>query len=319
MEKVIILAGIRDIAKQADVSISTVSYALNGSPRVSEATRKRIIAIAEEMNYIPNMAGQNLRRQNTNIIAVYLSSYQGSFYSELLESMNKRANALGLELIVCSGQRSHLFLPQRMIDGILVLDMTYSNEELMKYAEMDHPIVLLDRELDHDKIRSVLLDNSSGARAAMHSLIDKKVTKIYIISGPVNNHDSIERTETAVEVADKYKIDYEIIEGDFNERSGYEAAMKMTFDKEARAGVFALNDEMALGAHNYIKSTMNVLDESVFIHGFDKNQVTQYLTPPIKSVSYSKKDWGEVAVETLDMLIKNGPAENHIIPTYFED
>lgn len=318
MEKVIDLAGIRDIAKKAEVSISTVSYALNGSPRVSEATRKRILAIAEEMNYIPNMAGQNLRRQNTDIIAVYLSSYQGSFYSELLESMNKKANALGLELIVCSGQRSHLFLPQHMIDGILVLDMTYSNEELMKYANMEHPIVLLDRELDHEKIRSVLLDNTTGTRAAMHALIDKKVTKCYIISGPANNHDSDERTETAVEVADEYKIDYEIIEGEFNEQSGYKAAEKMTFEKDARVGIFALNDEMALGAYNYIKSTSQVMEETVFIHGFDKNQVTQYLTPPIQSVSYSKKDWGEVAVETLDKLIKHAPVENHVIPTYFD-
>lgn len=313
------LAGIRDIAKKADVSISTVSYALNGSPRVSEATRKRILDIADEMNYIPNMAGQNLRRQNTNIIAVYLSSYQGSFYSDLLESMNMRANTLGLELIVCSGQRSHLFLPQRMIDGILVLDMTYSSDELMKYAKMDFPIVLLDRELNHDKIRSVLLDNESGTRSAMHSLIHKKVSQFYFISGPVNNHDSAERIEVAVEVAEKYQIDYKIIEGDFNEPSGYEAAKKMTFEKNKRVGIFALNDEMALGAHNYIQSTPNVLEDNVFIHGFDKNQVTQYLNPPIKSVSYSKKDWGEIAVETLDKLIKNVKVENHVIPTYFEN
>lgn len=68
------MVGIKDIAKKANVSISTVSYALNGNTRVSEATRSRILAIAEEMNYIPNLAGQNLRRQKTNIIAVYLSS-----------------------------------------------------------------------------------------------------------------------------------------------------------------------------------------------------------------------------------------------------
>ncbi|GEK88456.1 LacI family transcriptional regulator [Alkalibacterium putridalgicola] len=313
------MVGIRDIANKAEVSISTVSYALNGSPRVSEATRKRILDIANEMNYIPNMAGQNLRRQNTNIIAVYLSSYQGTFYSELLESMNKQANELGLELIVCSGQRSHLFLPQKMIDGILVLDMTYSNEELIKYANMGYPIVLLDRELNHDKIRSVLLNNKSGTREAMYSLIDKKVTKIFVISGPANNHDSAERTKAAIDVANKYSIDYEIIEGNFNEKSGYEAAERMTIGKSECVGIFALNDEMALGAFNYIKEDSNISINDVYIHGFDKIQVTQYLNPRIQSVSYSKEDWGQIAVETLDKLIKGTPVENHIIPTYFEN
>ncbi|WP_423188875.1 LacI family DNA-binding transcriptional regulator [Alkalibacterium sp. f15] len=314
------MVGIRDIAEKANVAISTVSYALNGNPRVSEATRARILAIADEMNYIPNLAGQNLRRQKTDIIAVYLSSYQGTFYGELLEGMHQKAVELGLELIVCSGKRSRLFLPQRLIDGILVLDVTYENEELLKYADLSYPIVVLDRQLPHEQIRSVLLDNKAGSKKAVQSLVvGEEIDKLYIISGPVLNHDSSERTEVAVEVAKANNVEYEIIEGDFTEASGYLAGEKMDLEPELKYGIFALNDEMALGIHNYLRKNVYHIGKDIFIRGFDKNQVTQYLVPPIKSVSYSKHNWGAMAVESLQKMIKKEEVENKTVSTYFEN
>ncbi|OJF93806.1 LacI family DNA-binding transcriptional regulator [Alkalibacterium sp. 20] len=313
------MVGIRDIAKEANVSISTVSYALNGSARVSEGTRERILAIANEMNYIPNLAGQNLRRQKTDIIAVYLASYQGTFYGELLEGMHQKAVELGLELIVCSGKRSRLFLPQRLIDGILVLDVTYEKEELLKYADLGYPIVVLDRQLTHEHIRSVLLDNKAGSKKAVQSLVDEGIDKLYIISGPVLNHDSSERAEAAVEVAKASNIECEIIEGDFTEASGYSAGEKMDLEQDLKYGIFALNDEMALGIHNYMIEKAYHVGKDILIRGFDKNQVTEYLVPPVKSVSYSKHKWGAMAVESLQKMIKKEEVENKIVATRFEN
>ena len=77
------MVGIKDIAKKAGVSISTVSYALNGSPKVTEETRARIQAIARDLNYVPNMAARTLKRRQTNIIGVYLADYAGSFYGRV--------------------------------------------------------------------------------------------------------------------------------------------------------------------------------------------------------------------------------------------
>lgn len=311
--------GIKDIAEKAGVSISTVSYALNGNPRVSEKTRQRILAIAEEMNYIPNLAGQNLRRQKTNIVGVYLTSFQGSFFGDLLQGMHEKANELGLELIVCSGKRSRLFLPQRLIDGILVLDRNFDDSELLKYADQHYPIVVLDRELTHDSIRSVLLENEKGSKKAMQSLMQEKVEKIYIVSGPEKNHDSIKRKQAAVKEAEKNGVDFEIIQGLFSEKSGYQAGEKMTFEPGKKYGIFALNDEMVLGVHKVLTEKQLRINEEVFIRGFDRNQVTAYLNPPIKSVAYSKFEFGATAVEVLNKLIKEESVRNETIDTYFED
>lgn len=311
--------GIKDIAEKAGVSISTVSYALNGSSRVSEKTRQRILAIADEMNYIPNLAGQNLRRQKTNIVAVYLTSFQGSFFGDLLQGMHEKANELGLELIVCSGKRSRLFLPQRLIDGILVLDRNFGDSELLKYADQNYPIVVLDRELSHDSIRSVLLENEKGATQAMQSLINEGVDKIYIISGPEKKHDSNKRKKAAIAAAKASNMDWTVIQGHFNETSGYQAGEKMTFESGRTYGVFALNDEMGLGIHKYLTEKGISINEEVFIRGFDRNQVTSYLNPPIKSVAYSKFEFGAAAVDILNKLIQDKPVENRTIATFFEE
>ena len=311
------MVGIKDIAREADVSISTVSYALNGSPRISEKTRERVVEIARDMNYIPNIAGQNLRRKNTNIIAVYIASYQGAFYGDLLEGMHQKALELGLELIVCSGKRSRLFLPQKMVDGILVIDYTYSNEELLKYADLNYPIVLLDRQLEHENIRSVLLDNTIGTKEVVQSFEEYALDKVYFISGPKHNYDSTERLQTGIESAKENGYDYEVIPGDFERESGYAAGKHISLKKGEPIGIFALNDEMALGIYNYFKETDFVIGEDVIIRGFDQSQITTFLTPPIQSVSYSQKDWGSTGVELLMKMMENEEVENKIIPTHF--
>ena len=152
------------------MSISTVSYALNGSPKVTEETRARIQAIARDLNYVPNMAARTLKRRQTNIIGVYLADYAGSFYGELLDGI-KKSRDFWLRNDCLQRQKSHLFIPERMIDGAIILDWTFPSEEIERYAQRGHQIVVLDRILDHENIHQVLLDNKGGAALAIDKLI----------------------------------------------------------------------------------------------------------------------------------------------------
>ncbi|SDK47985.1 LacI family DNA-binding transcriptional regulator [Alkalibacterium thalassium] len=315
------MVGIKDIAKKANVSISTVSYALNGSPRVSEKTRNRILTIAKDMNYVPNRAGQNLRNKKNNIIGVYLSSYSGSFYGELLDGIQHMARELQYDIIACSGERSRLFLPQGMIDGIIVMDWYYHDEQLLEYANEGHSIVVLDRQLDHPNIRQVLLDNKKGIREAVQHLKQSPAETIEIISGPKGNFDTKERLEAATQEISRIGKRFRIYKGEFTEISGFQAAREI--EKEAKQHkldnieILTLNDEMGIGAHNYFSHTPYKLGEQVRITGFDDLLVSRYITPPIKSVAYSKREWGAVGMNTLYKMLNGQKIEHTLISTKF--
>lgn len=303
------MVGIKDIAKQAGVAISTVSYALNGSPEVSEKTRQRIVEIAAEMGYVPNLAGQNLRKKRTHIIGVYLTNYQGNFYSEVLEGMLETAKEKGYDLITCSGKRSRLFLPQGLIDGAMVLDNGFPDEEIIDYADRGKPLVVMDREVRHEKVRQVLLDNEAGAELAVRVLLGVEAPcckKVYVITGPRDNFDSIERLAAAERFLKAAGMKCSIVEGDFTEGAGVRAMgeiMSSVGVSDFPIGVFALNDEMALGVYSYLQGTDYRLGEDAYLVGFDGIRVTQFTSPTIATISYSERDWGRIAVETLIGLL----------------
>lgn len=310
------MVGIKDLAKKAGVSISTASYALNGSARVSEKTRDRILAIADEMNYIPNMAGRHLRKKSTEIIGVYLTSYKGTFYADLLEAMLEAVKEKGYDLITCSGDRSRLFLPQGMIDGALVLDAFFPDEEIMNYAKRGKSIVVMDRTIAHANIRQVLLDNRGGAKQAVNLLLRNKPSQLFVISGPCGNYDSDERLIGAEEVLATTDIAYQILPGDYTAAAGYKAGQQI-FERYQNKpiGIFALNDEMAIGLYNYFKTTALEIGKDIFIVGFDNIEIGDYLKPTLTSIGYSESEWGKVAVNTLLAMIEGMKTEDRNIQT----
>lgn len=207
------MVSIKDIAKQAGVSISTVSYALNGSQKVTQETTAKILAIAKELNYIPNAAARTLKKRETKIAGVYLTNYSGAFYGELQQGMLDQLAHHGYELIVCSGKESHRFLPEGMIDGAIILDAHFSNKELLSYADRGHKLVVLDRELQHENITQVLLDNKTGAKLAVDHAAELGHRKLYIVTGPNGSFDSSQRLQQALLTAEKNGMECTVIQG----------------------------------------------------------------------------------------------------------
>jgi LacI family transcriptional regulator len=308
------LVSIKDIAKKAGVSISTVSYALNGSPKVTKETSARILAIAKELNYIPSAAARSLKKRETKIIGIYLTNYSGAFYGQLLQGMMETLSENGYELIVCSGKESHRFLPERMIDGAIILDATYETEELLSHAERGHKLVVMDRRMDHPNISQVLLDNKAGATLAIDYLAEKGHQKIYVLKGPEVSFDARQRLEAVQKAVQRYShIEYIELDGDFNKQSGEAAGKKIHRDYSEPVGVFCLNDEMAIGMYNYFSRTNLRVGEDVHIIGFDNIEVSQYIQPRLATINYSKHKWGALASELLLNLIKKQKPEHERI------
>ncbi|XJZ27753.1 LacI family DNA-binding transcriptional regulator [Bacillota bacterium Lsc_1132] len=308
------MVSIKDIAKKAGVSISTVSYALNGNPKVTEETAAKILAIANELNYIPNAAARSLKKQETKIIGVFLTNYGGAFYGQLLQGMQEALSQKGYELIVCSGRESHRFLPERMIDGAIVLDVTFSSEELLNYANRGHKLVVMDRELDHPNIKQVLLDNKAGATLAIDYLVEKGHQKLYVVTGPNSSYDSNQRLQAARQAVKRYEhIQYIEIEGNFIKPAGERAAEQIVREYTEPAAVFCLNDEMAIGMYNYLGKTNHRVGEHIHIIGFDNIEVAQYIQPRLATIDYSEQKWGAMAAENLLKLLVDESVENERI------
>ncbi|EGO8920112.1 LacI family transcriptional regulator [Enterococcus faecalis] len=312
------MVGIKDIAKKAGVSISTVSYALNGSSKVTEETRTRIQAIAEELNYVPNMAARTLKRRQTNIIGVYLADYGGSFYGELLEGIKKGLALFDYEMIVCSGKKSHLFIPEKMVDGAIILDWTFPTKEIEKFAERGHSIVVLDRTTEYRNIRQVLLDNRGGATQAIEQFVNVGSKKVLLLSGPEKGYDSQERLAVSTRELTRFGIPYEIIQGDFTEPSGYAAAKKILSQPQTEpVDVFAFNDEMAIGVYKYVAETNYQMGKDIRMIGFDNSELGAFVQPRLATIAYSKHRWGMVAAEKIIHLMRGEAAESEHIYTRF--
>lgn len=313
------MASIKDIAKVAGVSISTVSYALNGSPKVTEQTRQRILAIAEELHYVPNAAARTLKTRKTHIIGAFLGDYSGSFYGELLKGINMELSNAGYELIVCSGPQSHRLLTEKMVDGAIVLGYAFSEEQITSFAERGHRMVLLDRSLSHENISSVLLDNKTGMEQAMTRLLESQPKRIHLLKGPNGSRDARERREVVCTFAKEAGIPVVEWEGSFSKVSGVEAAKKIIRDLYDQEAIVCLNDDMALGVYDVLQGTKFKIGKTVSLVGFDKLDITRYMHPRLASVAYSKYDWGRTVALALIELLRDGRRVEQIIPSHFED
>ena len=299
------MAGIKDIAKKAGCSISTVSYALNGSPKVTEETRERILQIAKELEYVPNGAARMLRAKETKIIGCFVGDYSGSFYGRLLSGIREVLNDAGYELIACSGERSRRLLLEGMMDGAIILDRSFTDEDLLNYAELGHKLVILDRELSHDNIVTVLLDNKTGAELATEALLKQAISKLYIVSGPKISYDAQERLNAAKTfVSTSSQIPSVELTGNFTKEAGVNAATQILSEHDGTpVGVFCLNDEMAIGIYDGLKETELAVGKDVFVVGFDNIELANYMNPRLTSINYSMSRWGRIATQNLLQLL----------------
>ena len=247
-----------------------------------------------------------------------MADYGGSFYGELLEGIKKGLALFDYEMIVCSGKKSHLFIPEKMVDGAIILDWTFPTKEIEKFAERGHSIVVLDRTTEHRNIRQVLLDNRGGATQAIEQFVNVGSKKVLLLSGPEKGYDSQERLAVSTRELTRFGIPYEIIQGDFTEPSGYAAAKKILSQPQTEpVDVFAFNDEMAIGVYKYVAETNYQMGKDIRMIGFDNSELGAFVQPRLATIAYSKHRWGMVAAEKIIHLMRGEAAESEHIYTRF--
>src|SRR4051812_26363589 len=304
---------IRDVAREAGVSVASASRALNNHDNVTPATRDRVRTAAERLSYVPHTGARNLTRQKTDSVGVVLPDLFGEFFSELIRGIDRVAYAHGLQLLLSNMHgnpheaTSAVRTMRGRVDGLLVMTPDVQRQHLLDALSPAVPAVLLN---SHDRmagLASVGIDNDGGARAMTEYLVRSGYRRIAFVSGPRNNRDSVAReagfyAALAAATGERHPL---IIAGDFTEASGAEAARLLIAARMPVDAIFCANDMMAIGCCGVLAEAGIAVGADIGVAGFDDIPIAHYAAPALTTMNARIAELGAAAAEKLIQLIGN--------------
>jgi LacI family transcriptional regulator len=297
---------IKDVARQAGISITSASYALNGNGTISEATRKRVLNAAEELNYHPNAFARHLKKVKTSTIGVFISRFGGSFYEEILEGIHDAILKTDYELIVCPETRMYRrIFTHRQVDGAILFDSKIKDDTILKLASKKFPIVILDRYLEADYLCPLLINNEQGTTEAFYHLYNQGARDIAFVSGAADSFDNMERKKAFFREAKINNLALREFHGNFTEQSGYEIGQAVIAAGDVPEAVFCANDQMAIGFIRALAEHGLCAPDDVAVVGFDDILVARYMRPTLSTVGASRFLWGSLAATQLIEFLEN--------------
>jgi len=315
---------IKDVAREAGVSISTASYALNGKGNISEATRAKVLEAARKLNYQKNGFATDLKRTSTRTIALILNDLSGPYYSELIRGVQETALEHGYDLIACSsfgGPESTAikFLKEKRVDGVIVSAHSLPDERILESARKGFPIVVLDRFLQGDHIYNVLVDNEKGGYMATELLIRSGYRNIAYISGSTNSYDHQLRFNGYTQALQDYHLESPSklnLSGKFTIDGGYMATKLLIAQRKLPEAVFYANDEMAIGGLKAFQEAGIKVPDDISVIGFDDIVLAEYVNPPLTTVRQPKYEAGALAAHLIMQLLEGQEIEHeYMLPT----
>ncbi|APC39771.1 LacI family DNA-binding transcriptional regulator [Clostridium estertheticum] len=305
---------IKDIAKIANVSHTTVSRALNNSPFISDLTKAKIMTIAKELNYVPNYSAKSLvlnRSYNIGLIFTTISEATSSrFFYETISGVNSAIKG-SYNLVVrgIDDYRDFTSVNSKRFDGIILMSQSNSDNSFIYYLmEKKIPLVVLNRYIDESSIVNILSSDKKGVYEAVNYLIQNGHKDIAIIEGKKGFNSTTERKNGFLDALIKNKIQINskyIVEGNYTIGSGYDAMKKLLSLSEIPTAVFCSNDEMAIGAMKAtVEAGLNVPND-ISIMGFDGMQLGDYLTPALTTVRRPIIEISKIGAEKLLSIIEN--------------
>jgi len=275
-------ATIRDVARRAQVSVASVSRALNGLA-VSEMTKARVNEAVHELGYVPHAGARSLSLARTNAIGVVLPDLHGEFFSEIVRGMDREASRRGYLLLLSnlhagSEQAAQALRAMRgRVDGLIVMAPHLSREGLSAALPAGLPSVLINTREESGNVSTFHLDNAAGAKAVVEHLAEIGRKRLVHISGPGENIDARERADAFQDTARALGLSFETVAGTFEEESG-EAAITALIDAGHEFdAVFAANDNMAIGAIQALRAAGRRVPEDVAVVGFDDIPLARHL------------------------------------------
>jgi len=308
---------IKEVASKANVSIATVSRALNDGSKVRPSTKESILIIAEKLNYKPNIIARNLVKKNTSIIGLVLPEIQGDFFTDIIKGVDEVAYSSKYHIIVASSHSERPvveslmnFMGRSMVDGVIIMSPLINDRIKEIIKKSDTPLVIIDCVSPIENVDTVNIDNFQGAYAITEYLIKNLgYKKVAHVEGPANNNDAIQRKAGYIEALYKNNIPIKqewIVPGGFTSDGGRLACSRLLSLIEKPEVIFAGNDMMAAGCYKAIDSLGFKVPDDIGVAGFDDIFLSEFLTPRLTTVHIPIIEIGKSAARLLINKIKNG-------------
>ena len=303
---------IRDVAKKANVSVSTVSRVINQKGYVHEETKIVVMKIIDELGFTPNQLARSLTNRSSKIIGVIVPHIGPSFYGELLEGIESQAAAYGYKIMFCHTQDDPdreieylKFFESYNIEGLIVAS-NFNNKE--KLLELNIPVITVDHILD-ETIPSITSDNVKGGALAAQKLIQTGAKHILIFRGPSFLLTTMERTIGFMNELKKHDLyadifDFDLVNPDFKLM---EEILRNNPHVDA---IFTFSDTLAFACLNIVQKLGRKVPHDVSIIGYDNTPYSKWVTPSITTIHQSINYMGKQSFINLTKLIRDVELES---------
>lgn len=302
---------IYDIAEKLKISGATVSRALNDDPVVTKKTRQKIMKMAEEMGYRPNLFARNLREGKTNTLGIMIPRINSYFMSSVISGMEQVANNAGYNLIISQSGESDAKEKENLktlfhsrIDGLMV-SLAYDTRDLSNFdsfLKRKIPVIFYDRVIPDLKSMNIVIDNRRRAYEATSHLVEQGCKRIVFLSAILKRNVYVDRYQGYLDALHENQLTSradDLIITDLNRQGGLEAASRVLNMDPRPDGIFAANDECGVGCMIGLKQAGINIPEDIAVVGFNNDPVSTVIEPNLTTVDYPGFELGETAARTM--------------------
>jgi len=320
---------IRHVAKQLNLSITTVSRALDGYPDVSETTRQRVLQAAHELGYLPNRAARQLRRHRTDTIGYILPSaaarLSDPFFAEFISGLTSEAAQNGYDFLVSSAQAAgdaeqqvyQRWVCERRVDGF-VINRTRRSDWRIRYLSDEHvPFATLERSLDPLDYPSIQVENKNSMSSLVEHLVAQGFQRLAFVGGPENLTIHHDRFAGYLQGLADHNLPFDpllVTQADLTSPGGYQAASQLLSIANPPDAMICVNDETAFGVLHAAHEAHLAVGEEFAVTGFDGVQDSNYSQPPLTTVDQPVPEIAHLLIHMLLAEINRDPLpEQHVV------
>lgn len=303
------MATIKDVARLADVSVTTVSHVINSTRFVSEGTQRRVREAVETLRFVPSALARGLKSNRTHTLGVMIPNCSNPFFAEVVRGIEDACFKAGFAVILCNSddvaaKQVHYLrvLTEKQVDGLVVVSSGGDDELGRALAHAEMPVVLVDREVEGVSADVVELDHRAGGLLAAQHLLDLGHREIACITGPHQLLSSAARVAGFLKALDKAGVTVRpnlIQESDFTSAGGHAAMQQLLERRPMPTAVFAANDLAAIGAVSAAAQRGLSVPGDLSVVGFDDIALAAFSNPPLTTVAQPKHALGALAAELL--------------------